>query len=111
MATIPLPLGYRPVPTKTTSGPSPWAIRAVENFKYFMREGGLGLLLVVIFGIGAFINHVYDAVFQFPPDWLPVLRLMLPLVAFTTWSTVRVWLYKSRHDAKEKPQTLGFAVV
>src|SRR5580698_3513860 len=90
-----LPYGYRLMPTTNNNAPSPWAIRSVANFRYFMREGGLGLLLVVIFGITAFIQHVYDAVFQFPPDWLPVLRLMLPLVAFTTWTTVRVWMFKS----------------
>jgi hypothetical protein len=96
------------MPTTNNNAPSPWAIRSVANFRYFMREGGLGLLLVVIFGITAFIQHVYDAVFQFPPDWLPVLRLMLPLVAFTTWTTVRVWMFKSNRWARGKR---GFDVV
>jgi hypothetical protein len=73
-------------------GPSPWAKRSVENFKYFMSEGGLALVLVLIFGVWAFVSDVFKAVFQFPPDWRPVLRLLLPVVAVSSWSLVRVWM-------------------
>jgi len=76
-----------------------------------MSEGGIGLLLVAIFGVGSLIHGIYDVVLDFPPDWNGILRIMIPTVAFTTWAVVRVWKYRSKPAARALPATRGFAVV
>ncbi len=83
------------------------AKQIVQTFKYFMAEGGIALLIVVAFGIYGFIFDVYGAVFQFPPDWKPVLRLLLPIAVFASWNLVRVWMRRSREDSKPPAKKHG----
>jgi hypothetical protein len=81
-----------------------WIRSLVATMHFMMREGGLGLAIVIVFGVTPFINDVYYAVFNFPPDWIPILHLLLPTVAFAAWLIVRVWTYRPEEDSGDKSQ-------